>query len=94
MSDAVSQITARPRKFRAATAESRPARLVLTALALIGVGVLIVAPLATVVAEALAQGWVAAIASLGNHDARSAIHLTLLVINLIQILSRRRMGHV
>ena len=69
----------RPRKFRAATAESTPARLALTLIVLMGVGVLIVAPLATVAAQALAQGWGAAIASLGNHDAWSAIRLTLIV---------------
>ena len=84
MSDMLSQTGAAQtrapsRKFRAATAESLPARLALIFLALMGVGVLIVAPLATVFAHALAEGWAAAIASLGNHDARSAIKLTLIV---------------
>ena len=79
MSEMTSQTGARAPKFRAATAESRPARLVLILLALAGVGVLIVAPLATVFAQALAQGWAAAVESLGNHDAWSAIRLTLIV---------------
>ena len=79
MLQTMSQAGAGRRKFRAATAESAPARVALTLIALLGVGVLIVAPLATVVAQALAEGWAAAIASLGNHDARSAIRLTLMV---------------
>ena len=79
ISEAIAASGARPRKFRAATAESTPVRLALTLLALAGVGVLVVAPLATVFAEALAQGWAAAITSLGNHDAQSAIRLTLWV---------------
>ena len=68
-----------PPTARAATAESGPARIALTLIALLGVGVLIVAPLVTVAWQALAEGWGAAIASLGNHDAQSAIGLTLLV---------------
>ena len=79
ISEAIAASGARPRKFRAATAESTPVRLALTLLALAGVGVLVVAPLATVFAVALAQGWAAAITSLGNHDAQSAIRLTLWV---------------
>ena len=80
MSDAsLTPHTARPRKFRAATAESTLARLVLIGLALAGVAILILAPLATVFAEALAEGWGAALASLTKPDARSAIELTLLI---------------
>ncbi len=77
--DAIAQTGGRPAKFRPATSESTPARLALIALALAGVGVLVVAPLATVFAQALAEGWLAAVASLGNHDAWSAIRLTLIV---------------
>ena len=79
MSDMPLETRARARKFRPATAESAPARLALTVVALLGVGILIVAPLATVAGQALAEGWGAAVASLGNHDALSAIRLTLIV---------------
>ena len=66
-------------KWRPVTEESRPARIALIVIALLGLGVLVLAPLAVVFAEALAKGAGAAIASLGNRDARSAIQLTLLV---------------
>lgn len=66
-------------KFRAATSETPLARRLLIALAVAGVALLIAAPLATVFAEALAQGWAAALKSLGNRDAAAAIRLTLLV---------------
>jgi len=49
------------------------------ALAVLGIAVLVFAPMAVVFAEALAKGGAAAIASLGNKDAQSAIKLTLLV---------------
>ena len=61
------------------TEESRPARIALIAVALVGLGILVLAPLAVVFAEALAKGAGAAIASLGNRDAQSAIRLTLMV---------------
>jgi len=66
-------------KFRAATDETPLVRRLLIALALGGVALLIAAPLATVFAQALAQGWAAALQSLGNPDAAAAIRLTLLV---------------
>ncbi|WP_062560469.1 sulfate ABC transporter permease subunit CysW [Paracoccus aminovorans] len=71
--------TQAPARWRAVTEESRPARIALIAVALAGLGVLVLAPLAVVFAEALAKGAGAAIASLGNRDAQSAIRLTLLV---------------
>jgi sulfate transport system permease protein len=42
-------------------------------------GLLVIAPLATVFAQALSDGAAAAVASLGNSDARSAIWLTVVV---------------
>jgi sulfate transport system permease protein len=66
-------------KWRPVTEESRPARIALIAIALLGLAVLVLAPLAVIFAEALAKGAVAAIASLGNPEAQSAIRLTLLV---------------
>jgi sulfate transport system permease protein len=44
-----------------------------------GLGLLVIAPLVAVFAQALADGAAAAVASLGNADARSAIWLTVLV---------------
>jgi len=66
-------------RFRSATEETPLARRVLIALAVLGLGVLVAAPLVVVFAEALARGWAATVASLGNHDALSAIRLTLLI---------------
>ncbi|MCV2449085.1 sulfate ABC transporter permease subunit CysW [Paracoccus sp. DMF] len=71
--------TQAPARWRPVTEESRPARIALIAVALVGLGILVLAPLAVVFAEALAKGAGAAIASLGNRDAQSAIRLTLLV---------------
>lgn len=71
--------TQTPAQWRPVTEESRPARIALIAVALVGLGVLVLAPLAVVFAEALAKGAGTAIASLGNRDAQSAIRLTLLV---------------
>ena len=76
---APNRAAARPRRFRSATAESTPARLALIATAILGVAVLIFAPLLTVFAQALAEGLGAALASLTKPDARSAIQLTLLI---------------
>ena len=78
MSDATFHHTRRPR-FRAATEESPAARIALIAVALGGLALLVLAPLAVVFAEALARGWAAAVASLGNRDAQSAIRLTLTI---------------
>ncbi len=66
-------------RFRAPTQEAPAARLALIAVAALGVALLIFAPLVAVFAEALAKGAVAAVASLGNRDALSAIRLTLMV---------------
>ncbi|MBC2837473.1 sulfate ABC transporter permease subunit CysW [Paragemmobacter straminiformis] len=66
-------------KFRSAREETPLARYALIAVAVLGLGVLVAAPLIAVFVEALAQGWLAAVASLGNHDAASAIKLTLLI---------------
>lgn len=68
----------RPR-HRRATQEAPWVQFALIAFAILGVAILVFAPLAVVFAEALAKGWGAAVASLGNKDAQSAIKLTLLV---------------
>lgn len=78
MSDVTFHQAGQPR-FRAATEESPLARGALIAIALGGLALLVLAPLAVVFAEALARGWAAAIASLGNRDAQSAIRLTLTI---------------
>ena len=66
-------------KFRSATEETPLARWVLIAIAVVGLGLLVFAPLIAVFTAALAKGWFAAVASLGNRDAQSAIQLTLMV---------------
>lgn len=76
MSDATTALRTR---FRAATEEPALARWCLIGIAVAGLGLLVVAPLAAVFAQALADGAAAAVASLGNADARSAIWLTVLV---------------
>ena len=68
-----------PVRFRAATEEPALARWCLIAVAVAGLGLLVIAPLATVFAQALSDGAAAAVASLGNADARSAIWLTVVV---------------
>ncbi|MDQ1899912.1 sulfate ABC transporter permease subunit CysW [Paracoccus sp. WLY502] len=65
--------------FRTATEEAPLLRIALIAIAVAGLAILVFAPLAVVFAEALRDGWLAAVESLGNRDARSAIHLTLLI---------------
>ena len=70
--------TTLPRPLSAVT-EPRAIRLALIGLAVGGLILLVFAPLAVVFAEALAQGWLAALASLGNPDALAAIRLTLTV---------------
>ena len=62
-----------------ATEETPFARRLLIAVAVGGLGLLVFAPMLAVFAEALNQGWLAAIASLGNRDALSAITLTLTI---------------
>ena len=66
-------------RFQAATEETPVARVALIATAFIGIALLVFAPLIAVFAEALQQGWLAAVASLGNRDALSAIKLTLTI---------------
>ena len=66
-------------RFRSATEEAPLARWVLIGLAVAGLAILVFAPLIAVFAEALRDGVVAAIASLGNKDALSAIKLTLTI---------------
>jgi len=76
----LSETTSRlPVRFRAATEEPALARWCLIAVAVAGLGLLVIAPLAAVFAQALADGAAAAVASLGNADARSAIWLTVMV---------------
>ncbi len=76
----MSETTSRlPVRFRAATQEPALARWCLIAVAVAGLGLLVIAPLAAVFAQALADGAAAAVASLGNADARSAIWLTVMV---------------
>lgn len=65
--------------WRPATEESPLTRRILIGLALLGLAILVLAPLGVVFAEALAKGAGAAIASLASPDALSAIKLTLLV---------------
>lgn len=65
--------------FRSPTTEAPVARWIAIGVAVAGVSLLVFAPLAAVFAEALAKGWGAAVASLGNRDALSAIKLTLLI---------------
>jgi sulfate/thiosulfate transport system permease protein len=73
MSD-VSQV-----RFRSATEESPVARWGLILIAAGGLSLLVFAPLLAVLGEALADGWLAAVASLASHEAQSAIRLTLTI---------------
>jgi sulfate transport system permease protein len=68
-----------PIRFRSATEETPLARWALIGVAFAGLAVLVFAPLIAVFAEALAQGAWAAVKSLGNRDALSAIKLTLII---------------
>ncbi|MFE3837281.1 sulfate ABC transporter permease subunit CysW [Pseudogemmobacter sonorensis] len=68
-----------PRAFRPATEESPFLRWSLIALAVVGLGVLVFAPMAAIFAEALSRGWAAAVKSLGSRDAQQAIRLTLTI---------------
>lgn len=78
MSDASIGSAPRPR-FRPATEEAPAIRWALIAFAVFGIGLLVFAPLIAVFAQALSKGVAAAIASLGNRDAWSAIKLTLII---------------
>ena len=68
-----------PLKFRPATEETPLARGAMIGLAFAGIAILVFAPLMVVFAEALSKGVGAALASLGNRDALSAIKLTLTI---------------
>ncbi len=75
----MSDATITPRSFRAVTDEAPVTRWALIAVAIFGIGFLVFAPLIAVFANALADGAAAAVASLGNRDAMSAIRLTLII---------------
>jgi sulfate transport system permease protein len=75
MSDAM---THAPARFRPVTTEPGWLRFALTGSVLAVLAVLLFAPLIAVFAEALAEGFATAVASLGSPDAQSAIRLTLL----------------
>ncbi|PTE13582.1 sulfate ABC transporter permease subunit CysW [Pseudogemmobacter blasticus] len=72
-------VPAKAPRFRPATQESPAVRWLLIGIAVLGLAVLVVAPLAAVFTEALAKGWAAAVTSLTHKDARDAIRLTLLI---------------
>lgn len=61
------------------TTEPRLARYILIGTVFILIAILLFAPLIAVFSEALREGWSAAVSSLSEPDARSAIRLTLLV---------------
>ena len=64
---------------RPVTTEAPIIRRALIGTVLVLIGLLLLAPLAVVFAEALRQGWAAAARSLASPEARSAIRLTLTV---------------
>ena len=66
-------------RFRPATDEAPWVRRTLIGIAVLGLAVLVFAPLLVVFAEALKEGVGAALASLTNRDALSAIQLTLTI---------------
>lgn len=66
-------------RFRSATEEAAWARWALIAFAVLAMGIMVFAPLIAVFAEATKRGVAAAIESLGNRDAQSAIRLTLTI---------------
>ena len=69
-------------RFRPVTTETPLTRWLLIATVVLVLSVLLFAPLVIVFVEALKDGLVEAIASLGNRDARSAVLLTLMVTGL------------
>ncbi|WP_037278951.1 sulfate ABC transporter permease subunit CysW [Rubellimicrobium mesophilum] len=81
MTDSALTLASRPRatRFRKATEEPRWFRWTLTAVVLVLLAVLVLAPLATVFVEALVKGIPAALESLGDEDALAAIRLTLTI---------------
>jgi sulfate transport system permease protein len=68
-----------PRRALRATEEPRWVRWTLTGVVLLLLGVLVLAPLASVFVEALRRGWGLAVASLWDRDASAAIRLTVIV---------------
>lgn len=66
-------------RFRSATEEAPLARRVLIGVVILGLAILVAAPLIAIFSEALRQGVLAAIVSLGNRDALAAIKLTLII---------------
>lgn len=66
-------------RFRSATEEAPWARWALIGFAVIAMALMVFAPLIAVFAEATKRGVAAAIESLGNRDAQSAIRLTLTI---------------
>lgn len=68
-----------PRRGRPVTTETPLVRRTLIAMAVIGLGLLVFAPLVVVFVEALEDGVAAAVASLGKPDAQAAIRLTLTI---------------
>jgi sulfate transport system permease protein len=71
--------TVRRTRFKAATEETPLTRWALIGIAVGGLCVLVFAPMIAVFFEALAKGFGAAVASLSNPDAASAIRLTLTI---------------
>ena len=67
------------RAARPVTTETPLVRSALIGIAAIGLGLLVFAPLIVVFVEALEDGFAAAVASLGNPDAKAAIRLTLTI---------------
>lgn len=78
MSEATTQIASQP-VFRPATTETPLFRRALIGVVVAILALLLFAPLILVFYEALREGAVAAVMSLGNREARSAIYLTLIV---------------
>jgi sulfate transport system permease protein len=72
-------LAAAPRRFRPVTTETPLVRRLLIAVAIVGLVILVFAPLIAVFAEALREGAAAAVASLGERDAQAAIRLTLTI---------------
>jgi sulfate/thiosulfate transport system permease protein len=66
-------------RFRAATEEAPATRRVLIAVAFVGLGILVFAPLVAVFVEALRDGVMASLESLTHPDATNAIRLTLTI---------------
>lgn len=69
----------RPARFRNPTEETPLVRRLAILAAVLGLALLVFAPLLVVFAEALAKGWLASVTSLASRDALSAIRLTLLI---------------